>query len=370
MHQYRIFRKLSLFASRAIIAIAALSVAFVAAELARLYLLLRRIHPVLANICLGIGLLVMIILVVRFFIARRHHGMLRARNLRLGDQSTHKHRIKLLQHLVDCGKRLANQRLIPREQSKSILQICHDLEDLLHHHPLNDDLDRATRTAREKMIAPLFATLDEISIKITRSKALAVIEDTYYPPLPLFTPVVVFYHVFTLISEITDIYLPRPSLLEYVRVMQDVWSVMNKGHFARKGRHYFSAIEQAKPSVITDDLSHAFSLVWLIHVVASIATQRCRTLHDWNLNDAVEEMNSELINCLRLTCNSFTQGAIPMLKKRMHRYAPAADLEAKSFAEDVTASVTRSLEGLTRNMSVASASMIDPSSGNTSMQRS
>lgn len=350
MHQYRIFSQFYTLITRVLFAAGALLALITVAELGRVFFLLRRIHPVIGYAAAAAIAVIALLVLIRLIAIIKQYRNLNVRNLTIGNDATHKQRVALLKHLVSYGKRLAHQRLLPREDATKIRQIVHDLEDLHNHHPLNDDLDRAIATARSQMIEPALIRLDEVNHRITRSKALALIEDSYFPPAPLFTPFVVFYHLFTLVSEITEIYLARPTLLEYKRVMQDVWHVMNVGQFSRKGGYFFSGLDNVNVSPAIEELGSVFSMVWITHCVSMIAAQRCRTLHDWDIKRATEQAGAGINDCLRASCATFSEGAMPMLKKRLRRFAPPGETDVKKFSDDTAIGVARALESLQRTI--------------------
>ncbi len=292
-----------------------------------------------------------------YYVYRRRRNrrfFLTAQGYRSGGNSTHAEMKRYGRFLVYYCKRLTTHRLLTEQQSGVISQRAHDISEAIHHHPLNDDLQRAIAQARNDIIRPTFHYLDSISQKITESKARAVIQDLYQPPFPVIAPLVVFYHQFTLVSEITDTYISRPSLREYLRVMSDVWAVMTKGDFLRYGQRLFSGINSNPYSLgrAGEDLGQAFSVTWLTHAVARAATLRCCTLHDWKLRDAISDMRSNITPCLARTRDTLVQDAMPILKERIRHYTPVS-YDPASFVQEISTSFVKSVDAVVMTLSTA-----------------
>ena len=356
MYQYRIISRL---ANRTI------RIAWIAASLVMLFLLLELLYLILifkqSQPWIAGGLVLAVVagagfLALRQHVYRRDHRILTARGLRLGSDPGHAQLARHLKHLIHCIKRLTQSRLLTEEQTALIRQKAHDQERLFHHHPLRDDLERAIIEARNGILRPTFSTLGVFSAQVTRSKALAVIQDLYQPPFPILSPLVVTYHQITLISEIADIFIPNPSLREYIRVIGDVWQVMTKGDFIRFGQRLFNGINSNNYALgrAGEDLGMATSLVWLTHATAQAAAHRCCTLHDWRLDAAIDDMNEHLAPCLESTRHSLLQDALPVLKKRIRHYAPV-NMDAETYVEEISVTFIKSVEAVVLALSAATA---------------
>jgi hypothetical protein len=357
MYQYRIFGQFTQILKRILGAIILLVAFFAGVELFRVFLLLRRAEPWVMYSVLGATAFVIILLSLRIVFYNREHRILEARGYKIRGSSSHAELKKYVRYLIRYCKRLSAHRLLNDQQASFIQQKAHDLQDIFGHHPLNDDLTRAITSARDNIIAPTFNHLHVIGDKVTASKARAAIQDLYQPPFPVLPPLVVFYHQITLISEITDVYISRPSLREYIRVISDVWQVMTKGDFLRYGQRLFSGINSNAYSVgrAGDDLGQAFSIIWLTHAVAQAAVLRCCTLHDWTLSDAISDMNHQTIPCLEKTRDMLFNEALPILKQRIRHYTPV-DRDPNQFVEDITIAFVKSVDSVVLALSTAAKS--------------
>ncbi|HMO04604.1 MAG TPA: hypothetical protein PKC67_08365 [Kiritimatiellia bacterium] len=351
MYQYRIFSRLGTLTCRLGLAAVILIAFFFFIELARLLLLLRRVHPALMYAAVAAFVICGIYAVFLQIQARRRYH-LRASGFTWRGNASHAQMKQYGKFLVAYCRRLATHPLLSDEQAALIAQKTHDASEALHHHPLNDDLQRAIVRLRDELIAPTFGYLDEIALKVTRSKARAAIQDLYQPPFPVIPPLVVFYHQFTQVSEIVDTYIPQPTLREYFRVMRDVWLVMTKGDFMRFGQRLFSGIS-ANPHALGrpgEDLGQAFSIIWLTHAVGRAARLRCCTVHDWKLSTAIADMRLELGDCLGMTRDTVVNDALPILKRRIRQYAPV-NVDGGAYVEEVAGAFVKSVDAVVLSIS-------------------
>jgi hypothetical protein len=348
MFNYRVFNLATGAIRRIAIAIVAVAALLTFAGATRIAVILQGIYPALGFSFLALLALLLLFALVRLRNHRNAHRILHARGLTISGRSSHKKRAASLKHHTHCCRRLASSRLLDRERSTSMLQEAHDLEDLFHHHPLNDDLDRAIATARDNVLNPAYREFDEVYDRIVFSKSRSLIEDAFDPALPMPRSWSSLHHLFTLVCEITDIYLPRPSLGEYRRVIGDVRDVMMEGDFLRYGQRSFAALDAEKNNFgsIFGDAGEMFSALWVFACVSRVTRARCQTLHDWDLDEATANMNSLTDECLRDTCSLFARIAIPLLKIKARRAPPLSGQDASAQPEEIAARLNHALDRL------------------------
>lgn len=325
MYQYRLFDRAWALARVVAAVIAVFSFLLLGSVIYNLFFSLLHISTLLANLFGGACIVAFLLLKRWIKRQRRTLLILDAHDIETADDSSQSELITHLKHLIFCIRRLASQRLLGPAQSKDMLRQALELEQSLHHHPLRDDLQRGIQTARENIIEPAHEQLDAINRQITRAKIVAVAQDIYQPPFPVFPPVVALYHQVTLISEIVDLYLPQPSMREYLRVMRDTWQVMTKGDFVRMGQQLSLGIEARHHlGPAGQDISQAVSLAWIIHSAARIATRRCCVLHDWSLRSAIAEMGAYSVpEGIKTLHQSLLEDLKPVLLPVIKRHAPA-----------------------------------------------
>lgn len=351
MYQYRIFKRVGIVFHHLALAAGATLAFIISVELVRLYLVLYETDPRLMGAAVGVTVLLGAYFAIRISRWRTLHN-LTARGFKQKVDASHADMKRYCRFLISYAKQLSTHRLLSDQHAAFITQKSHDLSEAIHHHPLNDDLQRAITSARDEVIGSTFHYLDGIKDKITESKARAAIQDLYQPPFPVIPSLVVFYHQLTLISEITDTYIPKPSLREYLRVISDVWEVMTKGDFLRYGQRLFSGLNANPYSLgrAGEDLGQAFSIIWLTHAVSRAATQRCCTLHDWDLKHAIRDMRGSIIPSLARTRDTVLNDALPMLKTRIRHYTPV-DHDPSTFVEEITSTFIKSVDAVVLSLS-------------------
>ncbi len=352
MYQYRIIRKAWATLKFIGMWIFAILLLLAGSELLQVFIHLSEISAQLGyafNIALVLGLSYGWYRIRRH---RRRYRVLRVAGLRDDEHARQKELQACLHHLVTFSRRLATQRLLPATLSRDMLQKAHDLDDAMHHHPLRDDLQRGLITAREDIIRPAHRFLDDISAEITRSRALAIVQDVFQPPFPLMAPLVTLYHQATLTSEIADLYLPEPAGGEYVRVIADTWGVMTKGDFIRYGQRVFAGIETTNHlGPAGADIGQALSLVWLVHIISRVARNRCCTLHDWDRDEAITAIKeNDLLRILRDVRESMATQVMPVMKAILRRHAPLPGGDPRAFVDQTWFTLIKSLDTLIMSM--------------------
>ncbi|HMP97628.1 MAG TPA: hypothetical protein PKA51_11955 [Kiritimatiellia bacterium] len=365
MYQYRIVKQTTRLVRWLVVFPCALLGFLVLMEIIHLFVYFRGYAPWLAYSYVSVLVGALVWAAMKLLVHRRNHRVLTAVGHVVSPQSSHRKLQAALRYHLHYLARLAEHPLLNEVQAAAIRQKTSDLSEVLAHHPLNDDLVRAIDEARTQVIAPAHQYLQGIEETVTHSKVRCVIQDVYQPPFPIVAPLVVVYHQFTLISEMADIYVARPSWGEYLRVIGSVWDVMTKGDFLRYGQRLFSGIDANAGNLgrARQDLGPAMSIIWMTHCVARVAAQRCRTLHDWNLREAISFMNADLPACLAATRDSMVNDALPILKNRFRHQTPMDGRDPDLFAEATSGAFVKSLDAVVSSLRSLAASR--PPSGRT-----
>jgi hypothetical protein len=249
-------------------------------------------------------------------------------------------------------KRLSLNPALPEELRKKTRQRAYDIEGLLGSHPLLEDMVRALSRAEMDTLEPALLHLDQLAREMGKEKIQCMIEDAVEPPFPLITPLVVLYHQCTLVTTITDVYLGRPSLREYLRVLTDVQHTIRGGEFFRIGQHLFEGVYVNSPPLgrAVDDLGQAITCAWLTESVTKAAQYRCRAIHPWKISRAVDWMDRQTESSLVAVRERVNEEVLPLLKLRLRHYAGPGVGDAANFSEQMTQSIARAVDAVVKGL--------------------
>ncbi|MGA1193681.1 MAG: hypothetical protein ACO3ZG_04790 [Kiritimatiellia bacterium] len=355
MYQYRIVDHAISKARVALAAFAVFSFLLLGSVIFNLFFSLLDYDLTLANIFGGVCIAALLLAWRYLRRQRRSMRILDACDIETDEDSRQTELVAHLKHLIFCIRRLSTQRLLGPTQTKEMLRQSLELQQSLQHHPLRDDLIRGIDTAWERIIQPAHEQLDAINRQVTRAKVVAAAQDIYQPPFPLFPPLVALYHQATLISEITDLYLPQPSMREYLRIMRDTWQVMTKGDFVRMGQQLFLGIEARHHlGPAGKDIGQAVSLAWVIRCSARAATLRCSVFNDWSLSDCINEMNEYIATeGIKDLHQSLIEDLKPVLLPVIRRHAPLAPgVDAVAVANETWTTLIKALEATMQTLTI------------------
>ncbi len=263
---------------------------FISVELLRAYQLFHELNLWLGRAFAVLVLGTALVLLVRLYLWRQDRQTLRPPR-KPGDlKPRHDDLTATTVYLIHRLKRLSLSESLPAEIIKKLRQRAYDMEGLLGSHPLLDDLIRASSRAEIDTLEPALVLLDQQAMVLGKEKIRCVIEDAVEPPFPIVTPLAVLYHQITLVTAITDLYLHRPSLREYLRVLLDVQHTIRGGDFFRIGQRLFEGVYVNSPPLgrAVDDLGQGITCTWLTWSVAKAAMYRCRVTTPWSMKSAVQ----------------------------------------------------------------------------------
>ncbi len=355
MYQYRMFTRAISVSSHLMKIAGGLIGLLLLAETARLYLLLRRAHPIAGYTFLGLVVLAAILLFIRIMMHVKNHRTLTT-YLPDTDHAGHKQLRRTCKVLALYCRRLSQSPGITDATSHKLEQQVYDIRELLGSHPLNEDLVRMIRMTEDEVIAGAFREIEGERKAITLDKMQAVIEDMNQPPFPVIKPLVMLYHQVTMISQVVDLYVPRASLLEYGRAIRDVWDVMTKGDFIRLGQRLFEGIYENAPPMgqASDDLGQAITTIWITQSISKSAAQRCRAYEGWDLHAAIDWMDTQTIPGLHTTRDVLLNTVMPLIKSQLRHSAPPGMPDREGFTDTVTRGISKTVETVVREITANS----------------
>jgi hypothetical protein len=327
---------------------------FVAVELLRAYHLFSELNLWLGRSFGILVLTVVLILLIRLMLWRQDRQTLSPPRKPADLKPRHDDLTAGTVYLIHRLKRLSLSQSLPPDVIKKLRQKAYDLEGLLGSHPLLDDLIRANSRAEIDTLEPAFALLDQQALLLGKEKIRCVIEDAVEPPFPIVTPLAVLYHQITLVTAITDLYLHRPSLREYLRVLLDVQHTIRGGDFFRIGQRLFEGVyvNSAPLGRAVDDLGQGITCTWLTWSVAKASIHRCRVTTPWSIKSAVQWMDRQTAESLGVVRDVLISDVLPLLKMRIRHNAGPGIADADGFTEQLTQNLARAVDTVVKGLHI------------------
>lgn len=348
MYQYRVIYRIGVALRRTFIVVGFLLGLFITMEVLRLAAMFHRLHPIAALVFAGIMGLFSIYGIWRILAFIHDHDTLHPDELPRPENARHKDLVSHCRHLVRVLRRLAQNGYLSEDQQMIARKNAYEIEELLHAHPLIEDLTRAIVTAEQKVIDDLYLELDKHAEAMARDKMKATVADVIQPPFPVINAAVVFYHQFTLSTAIAGVYVSEPALFEYGIILRDVWRVMTRGDFIRIGQSLFSGVYANCPPMgsAIDDLGQAISCIWLTQSVAEATMHRTKSLRVWHLEDAIAAMDARCHAGLAITRDALIKDVMPILKTAFHHKVPRGEDESPVFMSNLITGITKSVDAV------------------------
>ncbi len=346
MYQYRIIQRSSIALWRVLVIIAILLAAIIVLELVKLYGLFHRLHPIAAWCYAGILVLTALATLVRLGGFLHDHDTLNADDVPQPDRARHKDLVVHCRYLARSLKRLSSSVYLNEDQQRLARQTAYDIEEMLGHHPLLEDLTRAIVNAEQRVFADLHAHLDTHARAMARDKMSAIVADFIQPPFPVVHAAVVIYHEITIIAAITGVYVSEPALIEYFTVLRDVWRVMTRGDFIRIGQSLFAGVYANCPPMggAIEDLGGAISCIWITQSVSQAAMHRCKALRFWSLAEAISAMDAQCHEALTATREVLIKDALPIMRTAFHHKVPRTEGESPAFMSNLVSGITKAVD--------------------------
>lgn len=346
MYQYRIIQRAADAVRRGFIIVGLLLGAALALELVRAYAILQRIHPFAGWAYLAVLAVCAVYGLWRLLGFLQDHDTLHPADLPPPDQARHKDLVAHCRSLARRLRRMSRSVYLEEEQQRFARQTAYDIQEMLDHHPLLEDLTRAIVHTEQKVIADLHAHLDAHAQAMTRDKMAAIVADVIQPPFPVVNAAVVFYHEVTLCAAITGVYVSEPALTEYWTVLRDTWRVMTRGDFIRIGQSLFAGVYANCPPMGTavEDLGHATACIWLTESVAEATALRCKTIRRWDVPTAIAAMDARCHVALTATRDILIKDVLPIMKTAFHHKVPRTEGESPTFMSNLITGITKSFD--------------------------
>jgi hypothetical protein len=255
------------------------------------------------------------------------------------------------QYFMHLFKRIGANPYLDDETRKNMRQQAYDMEEVLGHHPLADDLAREIAKGRQAL-APVVERLRERARRLTRERMKFIVQDVVEPPFPVLPSVVMVYHQLAMVSDIVNTYLSRPALFEYFIVMRDTWQVMNEGRFLSLGQNLFEAVYTNTPPLgrAIDDIGPALTSMWLTRTIALVTMLRCEATDEWDAGDAVGRVEALTEETIAVIKQSLQDDVVPILKLRLRHSSPDHVTDSAAFSRSIVDGIAKALDTLVSNL--------------------
>ena len=335
----------------AILAVAALLVFIFVFEVIRIALILHPLHPLLGWSVVGVVLLALLVIALRIGGHILDHRTLMPPE-RPGSAGSYSEYRDACRHQIALLKRLGQLDHLDEETRQRIRQAAYDLQGTLGHHPLKDDLRSAIAQTTERHLVPTHGILRDRALAFSRDRMKAVVRSAVEPPFPVMNSFAFIFLQVVTVTRIVDLYVARPSMVEYYLVVRDVLRVITDGNFFHVGQRLFEGVYTNIPPMgaAVDDLGQALTSIWLTRTVAMAAILRCEAMTPWITADAVLALDAHTADSLAATKESLIQDALPILRLRIRHSAPLGVTDAAGFTESVIEGITKAVDTVVKSL--------------------
>ncbi|MBN1270236.1 MAG: DUF697 domain-containing protein [Kiritimatiellae bacterium] len=319
----------------------------VAVELLRIFAFFHRIHPGLAwayAAVLGFGVLAAVIYWIvqwasyprvlapppRLDLARAGFNDLRA----------------YCRYLLKYLDRLSrNSRLSDDERAAASNAIA-ELRDILHAHPLIDDLARGIEDIESKCVAPLLARLEEVAAAEVRHSVRDVMLGVSLSPFHSVDLLVVLYRNSAMILRIVRVYASRPAPREQLLILRDTLRVVAAVNLLNLGRTLFESLFANLPLIgrAIDDIAQGLGAGLLTSAAGHAAIARCAAFRGWDAEEATSSLADHAVHFFGDVKDIFAKDILPALKSRIRATTPAEAAEQPGFWDSLVRGVAKAVD--------------------------
>jgi len=326
---------------------------FFLGELARLFMLFYRLHPVAGwtfAALMGLGL---VYLLARGFVAWR--SIPRALKPPPRPDPAHPDHDAMA---AWCGylerylRRMARNPHLPDEARAFARSKAADIVDTLSAHPLNDDLARTIERTETDVLAPLLQSLDELAAAEVRKSVRDVMLAVTFSPYPSVDLLVVLYRNTSMVLRVSRIYRARPSPREELLILRDIMTTVAAVNFLNISRKLMESLLSQIPFIgrVADDIAQGLGAGLLTSVTGHAAMDRCAAYRGWSREEEIQSLGAKTAGFLKDVRDMFTRDLLPDLKTRICAAAPAAESDAPGFWDKVTRGVAAAVDMTARTL--------------------
>lgn len=326
---------------------------FFCAELARVFLLLYRLNPVagfaFAALLLAAFLGLAIYGLVQY---RRHPRVLVAPPLPEVDEATHAEMRDYCAYLVRYLGRLAKHPGLDEGSAAFALEKAGEIDGVLRHHPLNDDLRRTIRKTEAEALGPLLAGLGEKAEQEVRRSVRDVMLGVVLSPYPSVDMLIVLYRNLAMVNRIVAIYHSRPRAREELGIFRDILLAVATVNFINLSRGLIRNLFAEVPVIgrFVEDIGQGLGAGILTSIAGHAAIRRCAAFRRWDREEEARFLSTRSAEFLVDVRNMFTRDLLPELKTRIAATVPPEKAGEPGFWESLAAGIGAAMDTTARTL--------------------
>ncbi len=321
-------------------------------EVLRLFLALHQFSPPLAWIYAG--LLALLVVGGSGYLWRQFNRY--PRPLRpaprpvLAERTPHAELKRYARYLHTYSARLARNPNLRAADQTALDAAQAQFDEILAHHPLNDDWIRYIESVEQQVIPPVHMHLRNRAEKEIRASVRDVMLGVTLSPYHHIDVLIVLYRNFAMIFRIMGIYVTTPAPRAQWRIVRDVVRVVATVNFLYVGRNLIENLFAFIPWVgrMADDIGQGLGAGLFTSACGHAVIDRCATVQPWEKAKAVDSLAAQSKEFLRDVKNIFTHDVLPDIKSRLLSEAPPEQVQEPGFWVNVQQGINKAFDATLR----------------------
>ncbi len=354
------FKQLLSAAARVLLVFGILLSLIFLAELARMFLLLQRISPVLGWLFVAVLAGGVIALLGHYLLSLRRNPRAVTPPPLPEDlaQATFPELRRYTKYLARYLRRLAENPTLDGESRRRAHATSAEIEEVLRHHPLLDDLRRSIARTEADVVTPLLAALGEKASKEVRQCVRDVMLGVTLSPYASIDLLFVLYRNGSMVLRIARIYRTRPAIREQLLILHDVFAVCATVSFLNIGRKLIENLFSQVPIVgrFIDDIGQGMGAGLMTSVAGHAAMDRCAAFRAWSKEEEAKSLSHHMGRFLTDVRDLFTRDLLPEVKVRILSGLPREQAQQAEVSSQIAAGISSAVDATVRSLDMGMVS--------------